>query len=148
MNERFRPYFAAYLVLLDGEQVLLHQRKGSGYMDGFYSLVSGHFEGRETVREAIMREGQEEADMNLKPEDLEVVHVMHRLAPDREYIDVYLTVRQWEGEPKNMEPDRCEELRWFPLHALPENMVPEIRQALLSIEQGEFYGEFGWEKRV
>ena len=141
---RFRPYAAAYLVLVKDGQILLLRRKNTGYHDGDYGLVSGHFDGRETARQCIIREAKEESGVMINPEELQVVYVMHRLEPIREYFDVYLKVEKWSGEIKNMEPEKCSELRWFSFDNLPDNTIPEIRLALEHIRKGIHYGEFGW----
>ncbi len=142
--EKFRIYIAVYLALIKDGQVLLLKRKNTGYQDGNYSLVSGHMEGREPAKQSIIREAKEEAGVELRPEDLEVVHVMHRLAPEREYIDVYLQTSIWSGEIKNLEPNKCAELAWYPLNQLPSNIIPEVKLALENIENGVHYSEFGW----
>jgi hypothetical protein len=68
---------------------------------------------------------------------------MHRIGND-ERIDIFFTVDKWEGEPKNMEPKKCDDLGWFPLGDLPENTIPYIRQAIESIQKGITYSEHGW----
>ena len=143
-NERFRIYIAAYLMLIKDGQVLLLRRANTGYQDGNYSLVAGHLDGAETAKQSIIREAKEEAGIILKPADLEVVHVMHRYRTDREYIDIYLKTNAWEGEPTNMEPDKCDELKWCALENLPENMIPEVKLALENTKKKIFYGEIGW----
>ncbi|QQG52501.1 MAG: NUDIX domain-containing protein [Candidatus Falkowbacteria bacterium] len=145
IEERFRPYAAAYLVLIKNDEVLLLKRYNTGYQDGNYSLVSGHFDGGETAGQCIAREAREEANIIITPEDSEVVHVLHRFRPDREYFDVYLKVKKWAGEITNLEPNKCSELKWFKLNALPENMAPEVKQALNKINGNIFFSELGWD---
>ncbi|MNJ97489.1 NADH pyrophosphatase [compost metagenome] len=137
-------YVAAYLVLIQNDQILLLRRFNTGYQDGKYSLVAGHLDGGETVEECIIREAKEEADIDLSQEGLQVKHIMHRKASDREYMDVYLVATMWNGNVQNMEPHKCDDLSWFPLSALPENLIAEVRFALEKIQQGIFFSEVGW----
>ncbi len=67
-----------YLVLIREERILLLRRYQTGYEDGNYSLVAGHVEAEETCKEAMIREAEEEAGIEIDYENLEVVHVMHR----------------------------------------------------------------------
>jgi 8-oxo-dGTP pyrophosphatase MutT (NUDIX family) len=143
-NERFKIFIAAYLILSKEGEVLLLKRANTGYQDGNYSLIAGHLDGAETAKQCIMREAQEEAGITLKQADLEVVHVMHRNSPDREYIDIYLQADNWEGEPLNLEPDKCDELKWYPAESMPDNIIPEVKLALKNITKKLFYGEIGW----
>lgn len=143
-KERFKIYIAAYLLLAKDGQVLLLRRANTGYQDGNYSLIAGHLDGAETAKQCIIREAKEEADIKLRPADLEVVHVMHRFRPEREYIDIYLKTNAWEGEVANKEPEKCDELKWFSLDELPENIIPEVKLALENTKKKIFYGEIGW----
>lgn len=143
-QERFKAYVAAYLVLIKDKQILFLRRFNTGYQDGNYSLVSGHLEGGETTKQCIIREAREEAGIVMRPEDLKVVHVTHRLTPQREYFDVYLRAEKWTGDIAIMEPNKCDELKWFAVDEFPENMAPEVKFALESIKQNIYYGEFGW----
>ena len=96
---------------------MLLKRANTGYQDGNYSLIAGHLEGGETAEQCIVREAKEEAGLKVEAAGLEVVQVMHRYRPEREYIDIYLKTDNWEGEPTNMEPDKCDDLKWFRLKA-------------------------------
>jgi 8-oxo-dGTP diphosphatase len=143
-KERFSVYIAAYLILVKDGQVLLLRRANTGYQDGNYSLVAGHLDGAETAKQCIIREAKEEANLKLRPADLEVVHVMHEYRTDKEYIDIYLKTKTWEGDITNMEPDKCDELKWYSLENLPNNIIPKVKLALENTKKKIFYGEIGW----
>ena len=68
---------------------------------------------------------------------------MHRKAND-ERVDFFITAKKWKGEPKNMEPHKCDDLRWFELDNLPENIIPYIKQAIGNIKNKIFYSEHGF----
>lgn len=70
---------------------------------------------------------------------------MHTL-DGRETASFFLTAEKWDGEIRNMEPEKCSDLSWFPLDNLPENTIPYVRQALEHVRNGVTYSEFGWDK--
>lgn len=147
-KDRFKIIPAVYLLLMKDGEILLSLRKNTGFKDGEYGLVSGHLDGDETVREAMVREAQEEAGTSIDIKDLRIAHVMHRSCGDKnnERADFFLTVKTWGGEIKNMEPNKCGGLNWFNLNNLPENTVGYIKQAIGKYQKNIFYSEFGWEK--
>jgi ADP-ribose pyrophosphatase YjhB (NUDIX family) len=110
-------------------------------MDGWYSVPAGHIDGGETARQCVARETLEEIGVTLRLDDIEVVHVMHRKAEDEIiYMDFFATAREYEGEIKNCEPDKCDELSWHALDSVPENTIPYIRQAIAAL--GVFGGVY------
>ena len=144
-KERFKLVPTSFLVLIKGSKILLLRRFNTGHMDGYYSMVAGHLNGNETFIQAAVREAKEEALLEINPKDLHVVHVMHRKCPSEERIDVYLLAKKWKGEPKNMEPHKCDDLSWYELDDLPRNMIPYVRQAIGCIKNKSFYSEYGWD---
>jgi 8-oxo-dGTP diphosphatase len=137
---------AAHLLLLEGDQLLLLLRANTGYEDGKYSVVAGHIDIGESVRQAMVREASEEANIELNVRDLEVVHVMQRLKVDGEMtIDFFLRPCRWGGTIQNREPEKCSHLGWFSVKDLPSNIVPYVRHAILEVNKGATYSEFGWE---
>jgi 8-oxo-dGTP diphosphatase len=140
---RFQLIPEVHLVLRQRGQLLLLQRAHTGYADGQYSLVAGHADGGETVRQAMCREAWEEAGLTMAPDDLALRHVIHRLS-DGERLSMFFSATRWQGEPVNREPHKCSHLGWFDEGALPEPLVPYVRHALGQIARGVPYSEFGW----
>lgn len=135
---------AVHIFLVQNGEVLLLRRYNTGYEDGKYSVVAGHIDGAETVRQASSREAEEEVGIHINPQDLRVVEIMHRKSED-ERVDFFLEAQKWSGELKNREPDKCDQVAWFPLDELPENTIPYIKRALSNYRQGIWFEEYGWE---
>jgi 8-oxo-dGTP diphosphatase len=144
VQERFKSVCSVYLILLKGEEILLLLRQNTGFADGQYGLVSGHLEGDETIREGMIREAREEAGIKLHRDDLNVACTMHRKSHNRENIDFFITTRQFRGEICNMEPEKCADLKFFSLDALPENIVEYIKLGIECALSGISYAEYGW----
>jgi 8-oxo-dGTP diphosphatase len=134
---------AVHLFFLKDDKILLLRRFNTGYEDGNYSVVAGHVDAGETVTQAAIREAQEEAGVVLQLGDLQVVHVMNRKSND-ERVDFFMAVKGWDGEIKNTEPEKCDDLAWFPMETLPANMIPYVRFAIENYQRRIWYSEFGW----
>lgn len=147
MKERFKIISAVHLFLLRSEEILLSRRFQTGYEDGKYSVPAGHLDGGETATAAMIREVREEIGIQLFEAHLRIVHVMHR-ASSEERIDWFFEATRWTGPVENREPQKCDDLRWFPLNNLPANMVPYVHSAIQHALAGKVYSEFGWEKNL
>lgn len=135
---------AVHVFLLRGEHVLLLRRHNTGYEDGNYSVPAGHLDGGESVIAAAVREAREETGIRIAHNDIQVVGVMHRLPSDGDRIDFFVSAATWDGEPTNMEPEKCDRLAWFPMDQLPENTIPYIRSGVEAYRSGEWFTLFGW----
>ena len=143
-NGKYKIVPSSYLILIRDRDILLQRRYRTGYEDGNYGFIAGHVEEKETFLEALIREAKEESGLSLQAKDLDVAHVMHRRGPTDERVDVFIRARKWLGNPKIMEPDKCDEMGWFAIDALPDNVIPYIRQAIACIDKNIFYSEHGW----
>ena len=150
MSDRFVVVPAAYVFLLRdgdaGREVLLQLRQNTGYMDGHWAAgAAGHVERGETAYDAAHREAAEELDVHGL--DLHFELTMQRTAtgePIDERVDFFFTATTWTGEARIVEPGKCAELRWFPLDALPDPVVPHESLALASLGKGDPYLTFGF----
>lgn len=133
-------------MLIKDRKILLGRRVNTGYEDGKYGLPAGHIEEHETLTQGTAREIKEEIGIIVSPRDLVLSHVMHRKGND-ERMDFFFTARRWRGEIKNAEPEKCDDLKWFPLNALPKNTILYIRAAIDRSIKKQLYSEFGWNKK-
>jgi 8-oxo-dGTP diphosphatase len=138
-----KPNLSVYLVLEENGKVLLILRHNTGYEDGKYAFAAGHADEGEPATYSMCREAKEEIDITILPEDLEIVHVMHRLS-NRENIDIFMRPKKWSGTIQNMEPDKCLEVKFFAKDRLPENTAIYVKEVLENIENKVFYSESGW----
>lgn len=143
-GERFRLVSAVHLFLLRDGEILLSRRANTGYEDGNWSVPAGHLDGGEEVRVAAAREAAEELGIRVRPTDLGVVGVMHRRATD-ERVDFFLAATQWDGEPRNLEPGKCDDVAWFALDRLPDNVVPYVARAIGNGCAGCWFDACGWD---
>lgn len=147
MKQRNQNIPAVYLVLITDNKILLLRRFNTGFEDGKYSMIAGHVEDSESCIQSMVREAKEEADIQIRPEDLKLVHIMHRhksMNESTERIDMFFQATNWQGEIKIMESNKCDDLSWFDLDNLPENTLFYVRRAIKNIERGIYYSEFGF----
>jgi 8-oxo-dGTP diphosphatase len=143
--ERFKLRSAVYLIPVQNNQILLSRRYNTGYMDGMYSLIAGHLDGDESVTQAMVREAREEGNLIIYEKDLQPATVLHRKSGGQEYVDFFFKVNKWLGNPLIMEPDKCDDLSWYPLQDLPKNTLPYIRVALFNLSNQIAFSAYGWE---
>lgn len=100
----------------------------------------------ESVAACLIREAKEEIGIKIKKRDINLVHVMHRNNTDdnAERLDFFFACKGWSGGIVNMEPDKCDELKWVALDALPANVIPYIKQAIKSTQKQIIYSELYW----
>jgi 8-oxo-dGTP diphosphatase len=123
-------------------RVLLMRRAGTGFFDGLFSLPGGHVEPGESLRAAAGRELWEETGLRVDEDDLQWMGVVHRNS-DTNRIDFFLRASRFEGEARIREPQKCDRLEWFPVKALPPEMVAYVREGLHA-GRGPWMLELGW----
>lgn len=143
-KKRFTLRCAVYLVLIKNNKLLIQRRYKTGWMDGRYSLISGHLEKGETAFKAMVRETKEESGLNLQEKDLKVIHVLHRKSEDYEYIDIFFMANRWKGNPQVIERDKSDKLVWVPLNKLPKLLLGHIRQMVACYLKKIPFSEFGF----
>jgi 8-oxo-dGTP diphosphatase len=141
--DRPRVIVDVNLLVIRTNQLLLGRRCNTGFADGLYSLPAGHLELGESVVLAAVREAREELNIAIEAIDVRFVQVMHnsygigRLA-------FFFEIARWAGEIANMEPHKCDDLRWFPLDHLPREIVPHVREGIRHYVEGQVLTLYGW----
>lgn len=127
------PAVHAFVRDYERDEVLLIRRSNTGWLDGFWTVPSGHLEKGESVLTATARELLEEVNISTSESSLRVVGVMHRQGEDAGRVDYFVELEgEWQGEPENMEPHKASELRWAKTSdILGMELIPAVAVALL-----------------
>ncbi|HET8561291.1 MAG TPA: NUDIX domain-containing protein [Marmoricola sp.] len=133
---------ASYVYLVRDQQVLLQLRRNTGYLDDHWVAgAAGHVEAGETARGCAVRELREELGVRVHPSALTPLTVMQRTDgttdPLEQRVDWFFTADGWTGTPRAMEPQKCAEIRWFPLARLPDPMPEYEHRVLTGLRSGE-----------
>lgn len=142
-KERYKmPVSVQILLFNENGEVLLLKRKKTGFGDSKYGFIGGHVEKGENIKKAIIREVNEEIGVEIAENDLEFRNIMNRkVNQDVEYIDFIFIAKKWKGNIRNMEPEKCSELKWCNPNKLPSNILDFEKYI---IDNKEAYLDFGW----
>ncbi len=143
MEERYKSMIVVDLMLIrkneetGKKEVLLALRKNTGYNDGEYELPGGHVDEGEDLMNAMIREAYEELKIKLKLEDLHIEHILHHYKGNR--LKFIISSEKYEGNLEIGEPEKCENLEWFNIEELPENLDKRAKKVIREIENNIFY---------
>lgn len=129
-NERPKIGLGVYILNEKSEVLLLHRRGNHGA--GTWSAPGGHLEYGESFEECAIREAREEAGIAVS--DLQLIGVRNDIfqVEGKHYVTLSMRTKQYQGEPKIMEPDVFDDIQWFPLDALPSPLFLSMERFLQS----------------
>jgi ADP-ribose pyrophosphatase YjhB (NUDIX family) len=114
---------------------------------GRFTLPGGRVEETEFAVAALLREVFEETGAVVIADDLELVHVCHKMYKGQpQMILIYKTLR-WSGQISNNEPQKFREVGWYELEEVWGKMSPTLQTALYYQENGVMYSEFNGQAR-
>ena len=148
-NNKFLIRCAVHALILKNEKILLYRRVNTNWQDGKYGMPGGHLEAGETVLQATVREIKEESGLDVKPEDLVLVHTSHRyydpgksIETNHDYIDLFFKVTSWTGDPIITSENKSDEMKWVDIRGLPENTLGYEKSMIENYLNGKYYSEF------
>ena len=112
------------------------KRQNTGSNDGEYELPGGHLEANEDLFDAMIREAKEELLIDLKREDLSIVHILHHYNGER--IN-FIFESNKETIPRIGEKDKCSELVWVKLNELPSETTDKVKLIINNIINNKIY---------
>lgn len=126
-------------IVRDTKVLLLKRGKVDG--EGTWSLPGGHLDYMERIDEGLIRELKEELNLDISPDDITLIAVTDDLRPqlDQHYLHMTFRVSIGDQEPECMEPDKCSELRWFPVDSMPENVFPFHAKIFATLKAKKLY---------
>ncbi|MFK7905815.1 MAG: NUDIX domain-containing protein [Chitinophagales bacterium] len=130
------------LILRRNSKILILQK--SKVEGKSFSLIGGLVKPSESALTALVRETKEEAGIEVYKDQLQLVHVAHRLKKDQSVVTLFFETYSWEGEIKNLEPKLHKGFEWVFLNNIPPTMTTYIKNALDCYQKGIMYSEFNW----
>ena len=124
------------MILKDGK-VLLGKRKGS-HGEGEYAFPGGHLDYMESFEKCARRETLEECGIEIQNIRFHFVANVKKYAP-KQYVHIGLITDWKDKEPKVLEPERCEEWRWYNLNNIPRPLFEMCRLGIDSYRTGNTY---------
>ncbi len=139
INKNEIPVGINALVIKDNK-ILLGLRIGNRGGSGNWGLVGGKAICGESIEETMQRELKEEANLDVKLEDMKVVNLFTTQSSESIlFYQIGVLILNYSGELKNMEPQKCGELKFFDLDALPENLFLGTKGNIELFKKKEFY---------
>lgn len=134
---------SANVIFQHGSNILLIKRSSkAGAWPNFWAFPGGKVDNQEFFRETAQREISEEIGLSFDISDiLDETILMHRSVMGTKII-YFCRVDNWLGMPEILEKNLATDMAWFPIHSLPEPIIPHHKKALEALENNIFYSEF------
>ncbi|PHM33066.1 nucleotide triphosphate diphosphatase NUDT15 [Xenorhabdus innexi] len=127
------------IIVNDQGEILLGKRAGKHAP--YWSIFGGHVDPGETFEECAIREIKEEIGLTIK--NPQVYGICNNIQTYREEgkhtVSVCLLAHHPGGEPRLMEPEKCEQLIWCDPANLPEPHFEASRSAIKLWQETKFY---------
>ena len=121
-------------------EVLLGLRQGS-HGAGEWSFPGGTLEFGETIFATAKREVKEETGLDV--DEFKLISVYDELryikTDNKHFLGLGVKAKYKGGEPKIMEPEKCQEWKWYSLDDLPGKILDNTEGIIKNYKVGEFY---------
>jgi 8-oxo-dGTP diphosphatase len=143
-NADKKPGAGFGVMILKGKKVLLGHRhedpkKASSLLhgEGSWTMPGGKLHFQENLKEGAIREVLEETGIKIK--NLEVISVSNDIVSDAHFVTIGFLSKEFEGEPRVMEPDEITEWNWFDLIELPFPLYFPSEKIIKNYLAGKIY---------
>lgn len=131
-SKKSKPGVGLGVVIVNNNgEILVGKRKNSHAP--YYSIPGGKLDLGESFEEGIIREVKEETNLDIR--EPEVIAVTNNLGTYKEdgvhFISIILLVKSFSGEPRVMEPEKCDEWLWVNPKKIP---LPHFDASQMAID--------------
>jgi 8-oxo-dGTP diphosphatase len=132
-----RPKVGIGVMVIKDGRVLLGKRKGS-HGQGEYAWPGGHMEYMESFEGCAKREVMEETGIEITA--IRFLRLLNlKTYTPKHYVDIGLMAQWKSGEPKIMEPEKCEGWGWYDIDDLPKPLFGTIESYIEAYKTGRNY---------
>lgn len=124
------PRIGIGVLVIRDNKILLGKRLNS-HGDGTWALPGGHLEFGETPQQCAVRETLEETGLQISniqagPWSSDIFE-----KEQKHYITLFMVAHAVAGEPKVLEPNKCERWNWFEITNLPNPLFLPLKNFLI-----------------
>lgn len=123
------PLVGVGVIVTRSGRVLLGLRKGA-HGAGTWALPGGHLEYGESVESCARREVKEETGLVVRPVARGPYSSDVFAEAGKHYVTLFVVAACGPGEPKVLEPDRCEQWGWFSWSEPPRPLFAPLASLL------------------
>jgi len=119
------------IIINDKNEILLLKRTANSRIDsGLWARPGGQVEFGETIAEAVGREVKEETGIVIKV--IRQLEMFENISEDKtqHWISFGFLAEHVSGEPTNTEPDKHDEIKWFLVDQLPNNLAEHTKKSV------------------
>ena len=134
-NNEYPKTGIAVMIMKEGK-VLLGKRKGA-HGAGDFAFPGGKLEWRESFEDCAKRETREETGIEIH--NIKFLRLLNFKFYDKHFVDVGLLADWKSGEPKVLEPEKCEGWAWNDLDTLPRPLFKGCESCIEAYKTGRNY---------
>jgi 8-oxo-dGTP diphosphatase len=124
------PRVGVGVLLVDHHQRVLLTLRILPPEAGCWSIVGGKLDYLESLEQCAIREAREEVGVDIAIQSLLCI-TEHRLPGEHQHwISPAFLAQILAGRPFNCEPEKTQQVRWFPINQLPPSLTITARNAI------------------
>ncbi len=125
-NKDMRPKVGLAVYILNAQKQALFMLRSGKHAPGTWAPPGGHLEFGESFLDCASREIKEEVDLDIS--NITFLGITNDLySAEKHYVTLAFLATEWKGEPKIMEPEKCEKLKWVDFHSLPSPLLLSVQ---------------------
>ena len=130
MIEKRRPKVGIGVIVLKEKKVLLGKRRNS-HGAGTWSFPGGNLEYFESFGKCVLREVKEETGLDVRLiDEFPIATTNDFFEEEKHYVTLYLRAAYLQGEPRVIEPDKCERWGWYSWNNFPKPLFLPVLNLL------------------
>jgi 8-oxo-dGTP diphosphatase len=136
-----QPRVGVGVLLVDESGRLLLTLRRRPPEAGSWSIVGGKLDFLETLEQCAIREALEEVGASISIESLLCVTDHLVPAEGQHWVSPAFLAHVSSRDTRNCEPDKTQDVRWFPIDALPPNLTITARNAIQAYKHRSPHGQ-------
>jgi len=126
------------VVILKDNKILLGKRNEENELgENSWNCPGGKLEFGENIIDAAKREVEEET--GIKVNEIKLTSVSNDIAYGNHFVTLGFVCKDFEGQPKVMEPNKITEWKWFSINELPKPLFLPSEKLINNYKEGKIY---------